>query len=231
MSRKTLALSVLALAALLLPAWAADPDALWKIISGSCGPCVDHGPGYVVMKDHHGVAQYLVLPSDRITGIEDPAILAQGAPNYFAAAWEARHWMQEKLPQPMNRDRISLALNSAHGRSQNQLHIHVDCLDAGVHDALTPQISAIGPDWSPLPQGLRHHPYWARRVAGDDLTAVNPILLLADGVPGARDHMDRQTLVVVGAEPSGFILLTDQADLAGLDRANGEEVQDHDCRP
>ena len=130
---------------------------------------------------------------------------------------------------------IGLAINSAYGRTQNQLHIHVDCLAAEVHQTLALDSSAIGPNWSALPHGLKGHPYWARRLISEDLVDANPFLLLADAVPDARAHMGQYTLVVVGARfedgQNGFILLTDRADLATADRASGEEVQDHDCRP
>ena len=216
-------------------AWAADPDALWKIINGTCEPCVAKRQDYVVMKDHHGIAQYLVLPTARIAGMESPEILDPNAPNYWAAAWAAKSWVDAKLPQPLARDRTVLAINSAYGRTQNQLHIHVDCLAAEVHQTLALDSSAIGPNWSALPHGLKGHPYWARRLISEDLVDANPFLLLADAVPDARAHMGQYTLVVVGARfedgQNGFILLTDRADLVTADRASGEEVQDHDCRP
>jgi CDP-diacylglycerol pyrophosphatase len=71
------------------------------------------------------------------------------------------------------------------------------------------------------------------RVLADVLDGTNPFTLLTDGVPGARMAMGEQTLVVVGAEfaggSPGFIILTDQVNLAGGDHASGEELQDHGC--
>jgi hypothetical protein len=65
------------------------------------------------------------------------------------------------------------------------------------------------------------------RVLADALDGANPFTLLADGVPGARMAMGEQTLVVVGAEFAGrypgFIILTDQVNLANGDNASGEE--------
>src|ERR1700733_15217342 len=85
---------------------AADPSALWKIVSGQCVPHeeTEHSPspcsevdiasgvekGFVVLKDRNGVAQFLLIPTARISGIDDPAILAQGETNYWAPAWQAR---------------------------------------------------------------------------------------------------------------------------------------------
>ena len=81
-------------------------QALWQIIHDQCVPDQRaHGDpahcalvslrdgeahGFVVLKDRNGVAQHLVMPTAKITGIEDPALLAPDAANYFAAAWNAR---------------------------------------------------------------------------------------------------------------------------------------------
>src|SRR5580704_10876510 len=88
-------------------AHAADPDALWKIVSEKCvpkaaaaaspAPCrlVDLTRRYAALKDLVGVAQYLVMPTDRITGIESPVLEDPASPNYWEAAWEARQFMAE----------------------------------------------------------------------------------------------------------------------------------------
>jgi CDP-diacylglycerol pyrophosphatase len=73
----------------------------------------------------------------------------------------------------------------------------------------------------------------AVRVDAEDLDQANPFTLLADGVPGAREDMGHQTLVVIGATfaggQPGFIILDDHVNLAVGDRASGEELQDHAC--
>jgi CDP-diacylglycerol pyrophosphatase len=210
---------------------AANPDALWQIIHDQCvpnmtvrgspAPCteVDLKGGTVLLKDLVGIAQFLLMPTAKITGIEDPAILAPDAPNYFAAAWAARAHVSALLPRPLPRDATSLAINSEAGRTQNQLHIHVDCLRADIRATLA--TATIDDTWAPLPGGLAGHPYQAMRLPGADLTA-NPFRLL----PAA--DLGRQTLVVVGAA-DGFILITDRVNLAAGDRASGEELQDHTC--
>jgi CDP-diacylglycerol pyrophosphatase len=229
----------------------ADPNALWTIVDGQCvpdqrahadpAPCAlvdlaagDRG-GYAVLKDLVGATQFLLIPTARITGIESPELVAPGAPNYFAAAWRARVFVEQRAGEPLPRDWVSLAVNSEAGRSQDQLHVHIDCVRADVRDALQRHIGALGPGWAPFPEPLAGHGYLAATVAGDDLDGVNPVAVLADGVPGARADMGLQTLVVVGAYLGdgrpGFVLLTDRADAARGDRASGEELQDHDACP
>jgi CDP-diacylglycerol pyrophosphatase len=133
------------------------------------------------------------------------------------------------------RDWISLALNSADGRSQNQLHIHIDCVRADVRESLLRSAADLGPVWAPFPHPLAGHPYLAMAVEGEDLGAINPIQLLADQVPAAREDMGPHTLVMVGAYlrdgRPGFIFLAGRADPAVQNMGSGEELQDHTACP
>ena len=239
-------LLILSLLALAYPARAANPDALAGIIDGRCvpdqqqhaspAPCeaVDIGGGVAVgtavLKDIVGRAQYLLLATGPVSGIEDPAVLASDAPNYFAAAWDARGAMQARLPQPVPRDAISLAVNSPTGRTQNRLHIHVDCLRSDVRAVLDAAAPAIGADWAPLAVPLAGRDYRARKLAGETLTA-NPFRLLLASEPGGAGAMGTHTLAIVGAtfaDGPGFILLDHTAHLP-FDRGSAEELQDHAC--
>lgn len=174
-------------------------------------------------------AACLLIPTERISGIESPQLLAPDATNYFAAAWQARSLVEDRIGRTVPRNWMSLAINSEFARSQNQLHIHIDCLRADVHDALAAHVADVGPTWSPFPVPLVGDPYSAIAVA--DLDAVNPFRLLAETVPGAAADMGRRTLVVVGATLSdgrpGFIVLAGLVDPATGDTGGGEAVQDH----
>jgi CDP-diacylglycerol pyrophosphatase len=213
---------------------AADPDALWKIVHDKCAvgtaPCtfIDPAKGYALLKDRVGDTQYLLIPTRKVTGIESPAILEPDAPNYFAAAWSFMDKVTAAAHHTVPRDYLSLAINSESGRSQNQLHIHLDCLRTDVHASLMAALAQIGPAWAPLPVPLAGHPYAALRVPGRDLQQVNPFRLLA----AATSDMKDQTLVVVGADFAdgpGFIILNDHVGATAGDQASGEELQDHDC--
>ncbi|WP_206030172.1 CDP-diacylglycerol diphosphatase [Roseomonas sp. AR75] len=227
----------------------ANPDALWDIVHGRCVPDMQESAspapctlvslgagverGYAALKDRRGIAQYLLIPTARVTGIEDPALLAAGTPNYFDAAWRIRDLVQARLPRALPRDGFSLAINSAYGRTQNQLHIHVDCVRADVRDALRDNAQQIGAAFAPFAPRLAGRRYLARRIAAAELTTDNPFLLLAAGVNGAREAMGRYTLVVVGmdfaGEGPGFVLLAGRADPTAGNPGSGEELQDHDC--
>jgi CDP-diacylglycerol pyrophosphatase len=189
--------------------------------------------GYVILKDRRGLTQYLLIPTVRVSGIES-AYLLTGAPNYFADAWRERGYVERAARRALPRSAISLAINSAEGRSQNQLHIHIDCIRADVQEVLGRELSMIAGDWAPLPEPLiAGHHYRAKRVLADTLDGTNPFILLADGIPGARTAMGQQSLVVVGAEFAsgrpGFIILNSEVDPSNGDNGSGEELQDHDC--
>jgi CDP-diacylglycerol pyrophosphatase len=228
---------------------AADPEALWKIVHDKCVPNEERhgnptpcalvdlrggGPGgYIVLKDLVGATQYLLIPTARLAGIESAALLAPDAPNYFADAWRQRGYTERAAGHALPRAAISLAINSALGRSQSQFHIHIDCIRSDVEGALRRQQPMLGGRWTALAEPLAGHHYRALRVLGAELDGTNPFARLAEGVPGARAAMGEQTLVVVGAEfgigQPGFIILDDRADRATGDRASGEELQDHGC--
>ncbi len=216
----------------------ADADVLWRIVHDQCvpeqlrnldpTPCAEvdvsagEDRGYAVVKDSDGVRQYLLIPTARITGIEDPALREPGAPNYFALAWRARSYTEAQAGGALPRDWISLAVNSIGARTQNQLHIHIDCLRADVHEALRGFAAPVGSGWSPLPVPLAGHHYEVRAIG--DLDTVNPFALDPEPDP------ELSTLVVVGAgteEHPGFLVLRRRPAPGSPDLPAGEELQDH----
>jgi CDP-diacylglycerol pyrophosphatase len=223
---------------------------LWRIISTQClpgmrerqdpSPCarvsVDGGEahGFVLLKDREGVAQYLLMPSAKITGIEDPAILAPDAANYFGKAWDERQVVPRRLGRPLDRTELSVVVNSIYGRSQDQLHLHIDCLDKAVAADLRRLAVPHDAAWAAHTVRLDGHPYRVRWLAEDQLGSANPFKLLAESFPNARHQMGAWTIALVGAagpggEP-GFYLLADRLDPSAGDRASAEELQDHACR-
>ncbi|MEA2741425.1 MAG: CDP-diacylglycerol pyrophosphatase [Acetobacteraceae bacterium] len=230
-------------------AHAADPSALWKIVSGKCvpheqsqrdpSPCssVDLArgieKGFVVLKDINGVAQFLLIPTARIGGIEDPAILAPDAVNYFDAAWQARYFVEERVHTSLPRDAVSLAINSSVGRTQDQLHIHIDCIRPDVRATLAANLDKVEGVWTSFPTPLAGHLYRSIRINQETLDGVNPFRVLADNDPQAQADMGMHTLVAVGETfpdgTIGFVLLDDRAQPLAGDFASGEQLQDHTC--
>ncbi|MCQ8277141.1 CDP-diacylglycerol diphosphatase [Acetobacteraceae bacterium KSS8] len=238
-------------------ATASDPDVLWKIVSQRCvpgerdrhdpAPCesVDEKSGDAVLKDIEGRTQYLLIPTAKITGIESPAILADGAPNFFAEAWAADSLSRDRSGHALTRRDFALAINSERGRSQNQLHIHIDCIRPDIRAALDRVSSRITRHWQPLGERLRLHRYRALWIDGETLGDANPFRLLAASLRDPSREMGLHTLVLVGdmrhGRP-GFILLDSTSNLLTaklvdgrdmtrlrLGPGSGEELEDHSC--
>ncbi len=238
-------LTIAGLALVCVPA-RADPNALWRIVHDECVPHVEAGlgpkpcervdleggvaQGVAILKDLVGVAQMLAIPTRRITGIEDPQMLEPDAPPVFADAWGARDLVEARLGRQLPREAVGLAINSKWARSQEQLHVHVDCVALPVVKALAEYASAIDDQWRAMTVPLQGRVYFARRVDSADLRGVGPLKLLADGVEGARAQMGAYSLAAIGARfdgKPGFILLADEFSLEGGGHA--EDLEDHDC--
>jgi CDP-diacylglycerol pyrophosphatase len=200
------------------PAAAADRDALRHIVQQQClphwsaqhdpAPCESMAQDYAVLADRKGGAHFLLIATQTITGIEDPAVLKAATPNYFAAAWQARERLSAIMGHPLRRDAIGLAINSAIARGQDQLHIHIECLQPSLYHALQAAAASVGDHWAPLQIG--ESPYRALRIRGQDLGEANPIELLANKMPEARQAMARYTIIVAGMQfkdGPGFIVL------------------------
>ena len=224
---------VAALGLLSVVARAADPDALWKIVHGRCvpheaeagspAPCEVVTADWAVLKDIVGATQFLLIPTARITGIESPAVLDPAAPNYFAAAWDVRHAVEARAGHALPREDIVLAINPPGARSQEQMHIHVDCIRPDIRDSL--RTLPVGDHWAMLPAPFADQRYAAMRFDHPVLDA-SPFRLLAEGLPGAKDAMGQYTLAVAGV-PDGFILLAGRIGADG--NGHGEDLQDHAC--
>ena len=174
----------IALAALGAPRSArADPMALWRIVHGECvphfeagkgpGPCerVDlsggEAQGVAILKDLVGVAQMLAIPTRRITGIEDPQMLAPDAPKVFAAAWATKALVEARLHVVLPRQAVAIAINSKWARSQDQFHLHVDCVARNVAATLADNRASFDGVWRAMAVPLNGRVYFARRLEFD----------------------------------------------------------------
>jgi CDP-diacylglycerol pyrophosphatase len=184
----------------------------------AAAPCllVDPAKGYAILRDIRGTTQFLLVASDRRWGIEDPRIEAADAPDYFAEAWSARGCVARAAGHAVPDSELSLAINSVWGRSDGQLHIHIDRLRPDVASKLGRDDSAVT---------LSGHRYRLRHI--ESLAGVNLFAALAASSGGA---MGDWTIVVAGDPKGGFFVLEDRAQDG--DAASGEELQvDHPLLP
>lgn len=229
---------VLAFLALLpQPSWSGDPDILWKIIHNDCVPDQsDHGKPepcalvnltdrFAVLKDHTGATQFLLIPTDRITGIEDPTILSTQAPNYWQAAWDARHFTSEQAGTPLSDDKIALAINSEHARSQNQLHIHIDCIRQEARETLRMLQLQQSADWTHAT--ILAQDFDVRLLSVDDLKSKNLFKLASARLQPGQTMADESIVLAGAVLPDGSSGLYFLVGAGGA--AFGEALEDHQC--
>lgn len=217
-----------------------DGDKLWQIVNQCQShqteyheprPCVriNQQQDYVLLKDLNGRLQYLLLPIQPVTGIESPLLLKPSTTNYFAAAWHNRDLLSQHYGQKIADDVLSLAINSKYGRTQNQLHIHISCINPDIRQQLWKQYPQLTEQWKPVTGDIKHHSYWARKINIHDLTQSSPFMLLANGMDAAKNDMGKYALALLVAPDNNFILLTTRVQLLSGNLASIEEIQDHDC--
>ncbi|WP_158809890.1 CDP-diacylglycerol diphosphatase [Beijerinckia sp. L45] len=230
-------------------AQSADRGLLWKVVqacvlnarlTGSSFPCLDVNiakgveSGFAVVRAPLETTHIVVTPTARVEGVEHAGLQAAGTENYFADAWQARHFVAERAPKPLRRDDIGLALNSRPGRSQDQLHIHIDCMQVSARDALKAHEAEIHTGvWSRLSFDLHGDRYWATKLKSPDLRDVNVFQLVADGMHVTEADRSKVTIVAAGASfdkgDDGFYLLALIAKNPRSNQGHGEFLLDHSC--
>lgn len=219
---------------------AVDADGLWKVVGGQCvhnqrsentpAPCtsVDFARRYAVLKDLNGRAQYLLIPTDRVTGIEAPEILYGGSPEYWQYAWNAGRHVDARLGTQLAANQLGLEINSARRRTQNQLHIHIDCMRADVSAALAAHRD--DPPGASRPVTLDGHRYRVTRVTSL-VDRDNPFRVVQRSL-GPQQQMGDQTILVTGAGADaardGWLIVHSGLDMDG-GTGTAEGLLDHAC--
>ncbi len=235
--------------ALLLPAaaTAAERGLLWRVVQtcvashqliGAAFPCLAVNTqdgterGYAVVRAPFEAAHIVVTPTMPTIGIEAAHLRGDAAPNYFADAWASRHYVTDGLVRPPGRGDLALAVNSRLGRSQDQLHIHVDCIRQDVKRALAASKAIHSGAWTRVAVLPRAPRYEATALDEQDFARTNIFALVQAGLHVDPSAMDEVTVVVVGAELAGrpgFIVLARRRLPNSRDEAHGEALMDHAC--
>ncbi|SDO93274.1 CDP-diacylglycerol pyrophosphatase [Aureimonas jatrophae] len=170
--------------------------------------------GYAVVREPIHKKRTVLTSLAAIPGIEDPMLLDARAPNFFADAWNerARFLGGSRSGEPAG---FVLAINPQYARSQDRFHIHLACLEPRSLQRLADDLPRISSErFTAMGQTMQGRRLWAMRVDGTDLAVKNPLQLLAEHMPGARESMGRHLLMVIPeAWPDGrrgFVLLTNQ---------------------
>ncbi|NVZ23446.1 CDP-diacylglycerol diphosphatase [Pseudomonas costantinii] len=221
--------------------WRGNPDALWHIVSQQCvpnqqqqhkpDPClaVDLEHGFTLLKDRNGPVHDLLIPVNKVTGIEEAALGSQLLPHYFAQAWQHRNVLSDGLNKAIPDQFVSVAINSRYGRTQNQLHVHIACLRPAVFAALNQQSTTLDEQWRVLPTRLMGHTYSARTLPAADVDALDPFALLREYVQARGDSMSQYGLLMTPRADGRLVLLTTHLAPGELNRGSAEELQDPHC--
>ena len=198
-----------------------------------CAHRSDGAEDYAIVKDCAASKPqgYLLIPVKAVTGVDDPQIFESAFVGLWAEAWQ---WSKEFPGQPAAR--TAVAINSAGKRSEQQLHIHISCVDREVRKTLwqkdrnIPMYSKYSPlNSKPLRIGLgvRRHTYDVVKVpvlAGEN----SPFEVVRALRRADQAQMAKQGIAVVAAKRTGgfYVLNTSEDDGGG----HAEELLDQRCR-
>jgi CDP-diacylglycerol pyrophosphatase len=212
-----------------------NSDSLWRRsqICHSNNSCLQNSSDYVVMAGNDNVSNYtnyILVPTQRINGIECPWICNTSSPNYWSAAEFYSHQPPTRVPVP-----VGLGINSEHARKLNQLHIHMatarpeSMADLRSHDGsaarnlsawAATRVSIRGFSQS---LGILPHTYrvlvWAGFSHDNLFDMLRTMLVHALGagatVADAQAKMRFQTLIVIPRTigNGGFYIVNSESDL------------------
>ena len=192
--------------------------------SNCCAHSKDGARDYTIVKDCAAEKPqgYLLIPVRRVGGMGDDRIFDPQFVDLWAEAWR---WSRELPGRPAAR--TALAINSAHRRSQQQLHIHISCVRPEVSTALE---NADIPLFPAKPRAIHrlgglHHTYRAVKV--NALTGESSpfrIVMRRAGVSAMKYH----GIAVIGSQTDGeyYVVYTSENDGGG----HAEELLDQKCR-
>ncbi|AGW94735.1 MULTISPECIES: CDP-diacylglycerol diphosphatase [Cupriavidus] len=219
-------------------------DGLWRNVQQRClasAPAshpdcaqVDRSRGLVLYKDAIGVSHYLVIPAHPVTGVEDGKAWDGAGANPWAFGWEARGIVGQALGKAVPDDMLGLAINSRSSRSQDQLHIHLDCISAAARALVNGGSGAIGTGWT----ALRHDgkPVRAKFVpASTPVLTVDPFLLVRNGANdgAAAPPPDRGIFVTYVRDRqgrTGFVVVDQPVDKTAGSNGHASDFLDRRCR-
>lgn len=224
----------------------ARSDALWGVVDNLCmtnyqqtrnpAPCQQvymmqgKGEGISIIQNPRHPYHFILVPTVATAGIESSRLLANSTPDYFGYAWLMRYRLAAVYGRPVPDDMLGMAINSAYGRSQNQLHIHLTCLREDVRRQLLAERPYIKDEWQPLPDKLLGHQYYSRSVLQPTAMGIYPVRSLARDFHLSSAELAEYGVAMVSTNfngQPGFILLTTKRERGN--RASVESLLDKNC--
>lgn len=208
------------------------------------GPYANIGNGFAILKSR-GSSPYhfLTSPTKAITGIEDPQVTFSLTPTMVNTSYSRNYWIDAWvwLGKTVNvlykanhkgvalrPDQMGLAINSKKGRTQNQLHIHMACINKAVQTTLASVKPPITSTWSaPIPFTFLKNKHSYRAIVLTNLSS-NPFLVVKT-VPGYNPKKPGLPTLAVTGKPktTQYYLLEDYTH--DSDKGVAEELLDKSC--
>lgn len=218
----------------------ADRDFLWKEIGGVCVPAykshdvygscalVNLDQDYAIFKVDRDPYQFLLIPTGKVTGIEDIKLQQASEPNRFFDAWQSRGFMTQRLPTLIKEHMISLAVNAANARTQDQLHIHISCLSHEARKVIASlPADQLNGQWSARPVEIGAYRYFHKKLSLAELKSQNLFIVAKAKVDQEKGNIAFTGIGLVNLDPHSFLMLlgigTDEQGVAA------ERIQDHRC--
>jgi CDP-diacylglycerol pyrophosphatase len=177
--------------------------------------------GTALLKVPGATTHFVLTPIGDLAGLEAPALQGPDGAQIFSIAWAARTAVVAASGRRLTLSDVGVAINSPMARSQDHLHIHLDCAAPQIRTAL--RDATVGAEWTWLPQPIGGRRYLARRVAASDLAALNPFVLLTQFPPAPK--LILQSSLAAFPAPGGDVYLV--ADVRP--NAMAELLLDHRC--
>ncbi|MEY0728006.1 CDP-diacylglycerol diphosphatase [Providencia rettgeri] len=215
-----------------------NSNALWNIVNTQCIPLlpttlpclkVEQEKHYVLFKDKKGPLHNLIIPTEKITGIESSQLLEQNSPDYFAIAWQERGCLSQQTNHPIPEHLLAIAVNSQYGRSQDQLHIHIACLKPEINKTLNQLSSTITTHWASLSSELASHHYLAKKFPEGSPHVENSFHQLNEYVIKHHDKMGNFGLAMVQLKDGSKVLLANRLNFWDLNLGSAGELLDYQC--
>ncbi|MEH1977329.1 MAG: CDP-diacylglycerol diphosphatase [Nostoc sp.] len=225
------------------PALTQDRDYLWRKVQECTinqkqkkdpSPCqyVDLKNNYAIVYDH--ASEYLLIPTVKITGIEDPKIWDSKNNPYYPYFWyfawnETLKYVPNKTPK-----QLGLAVNSKYGRGQDQLHIHMSCINKKVSDQLEKLAKAqrITTKWPDINTPNFENPNntndkYRVKILSNFGSQVNPFALVKDYI-GSKYSIDEQSIALVRRNQKEFYILNSDSRTSN-NKGHAEYLLDENC--
>lgn len=218
-------------------------DSLWKHVQERClmpervlhADCavVDRERGLVLYKDAIGPSHYLVIPDHKVTGVDDPALWDDDKTrNQWAFGWEARDIVSKAIGKRVPDNLVGLAVNSRASRSQDQLHIHLDCISEAARAFVAGNAGKASEGWGEF--RFQGKPVRAVLIPSPDNTLrFNAFDAVRTSLPEPERVADRGVFVTYVARPdgpSGFMVVDQPVDGASGSTGHASDFLDRACR-